>query len=468
MINPLQRCLIGGALAVALAAPAQADTLTDVYTMALENDPVLRAAEATFRAGQEFEAINRAPLLPQLDANASYGESDVDQERTFTAIGQPSRTNTQDESTNYSISLSQNLFNLPAWFSFKRGQELSKQAEANFSAAQQDLIVRTATAYFNVLRELSNLESSRAEEAAFKRQYEQTQQRFEVGLIAITDVHEAKAAYDLAVVRRLSDEGNLGIAYEGLTVITGQPHANLWLLSEEYPVQDPDPLERSEWVDFALENNYELKARKFAAEASRQASNSAKAEHLPTLTGGIQVFDNDTTGDARDPASGTSIPFEQASEGYGWEIRFNMPLYSGGGVSAQRRRAAAQWMAEQETYTSTLRNTIQNTRSLHLAVVTDVQRVAARQQAIVSAQSALDATIAGYEVGTRNVVDVLQSQRVLFNARRDYANSRFDYVVNRMRLLQSAGLLNPGHVEELNRWLEAPPAPSASTTPGST
>ena len=458
-----------------LASITHADTLVDIYELALENDPVLRAAEATFNAGQEAQVLGRSALLPQISASAEYGESDQDslQSRTFNLAFDPNQPptsivsraddSTDDETELYSLNLSQNIINMPAWFSFKQGIELSRQAEAMFSADQQTLIVRTVEAYTNVMRGIDNLASSRTEEAAFKRQFEQTQQRFEVGLIAITDVHEARAAYDLATVGRLTDEGNLGIAYEALTVLTGQPHSQLWLLKEEYPVADPNPVDRAEWVEYSLQNNHLLRAAEFAAEAARQQASAAKSEHLPKLTGTLAYSDFDNSGNARDNTLNIDKPFSTKTDGYSWNLRLSMPLYSGGGISASRRQAQESYIASRETHTSILRNTIQQTRSLHLAVTTDVQRVRARKQATVSAQSALDATEAGYEVGTRNVVDVLQAQRVLFNALRDYSNSRYDYVINYFRLLREAGMLGPQHIYELNEWLQAPPPPTSSS-----
>jgi outer membrane protein len=447
---------------------AGADTLVEVYELALKNDPVLKAAEASYRAGQESENLGRAGLLPQVGAQAIYGESDLNHKtaRTFTlgGVNVPSKTDTDadEDREDYYLTLSQNLFDMPAWFSFKQGKELTKQAEAQFAADQQDLIVRTVEAYINVLRAIDNLKSSQAEEAAFKRQLEQTQQRFEVGLIAITDVHEARAAYDLAVVNLLTDEGALGVAYEALSVLTGQTHSNVWLLSEKFPVVNPEPAERDQWVDLALKGNFEMRAAEFAAEASRQYAQASKYEHLPTLVGQVNMVNTASDSDDRDNIRDQDLSNSADVEGNSFTVTMNIPLYSGGYISAQRRQSYEQFITARETHTSVMRNTIQATRSLHLAVVTDVERVKARQQSIVSAQSALDATTAGYEVGTRNVVDVLNAQQVLYRAIRDYANTRFDYVVRLLRLRKQAGLLSPEDVQALNRWLVEPPAATAA------
>lgn len=453
---------------VLLPAALRADTLLDIYELAVKNDPVIKAAEASFRSGREIEVQGRSQLLPQIGAQASYGENDITQEskRSIPIGGSTFTSNSdydiKDENEDYYLTLSQNLFDLPAWFTFKQGKELSKQAEAQFAADQQDLIVRTVEAYMLVLRAIDNLKSSRAEEAAFQRQLEQTQQRFEVGLIAITDVHEARAAYDLAVVNRLTDEGNLGVAYEALSVLTGQNHANLWLLSEQFPVVDPQPGTAAEWVDLAMEGNFEMKVANYAAEAALQASQASKSGHLPKLTAQASLMDTSTEGDNLDNIARATYPTSVDVQGNSFTIALNMPLYAGGGISSQRRQSYENYIAARETHTSVMRDTIQFTRSLHLGVTTDVQRVKARKQAIVSAQSALDATTAGYEVGTRNVVDVLNAQRILFQAIRDYANTRYDYVVRLLRLRRQAGLLSPEDVNVLNKWLVAPPAATAA------
>lgn len=449
-----------------------ADTLQEVYELALQNDPVMKAAEATYRAGLEARVLGRSQLLPQVGAQVEIGRSDITQvsKRTIPIGGTNFQSNSDydvDEDTeNYYLTVSQKLFDLPAWFAFKQGKELSQQAEAQFAADQEDLIVRTVEAYMLVLRAIDNLKSSRAEEAAYQRQLEQTQQRFEVGLIAITDVHEARAAYDLAVVNRLTDEGNLGIAYEGLSVLTGRDHSNLWLLSDKFPVVQPEPSAREQWVDLAVNGNFSLKAAGYAAEAARQASEGSRAAHLPTLSGQLTALNTHSDGHSADNATHQRFPSAADVDGNSITIQLQMPLYAGGAISSQRRQSYERFVAARETQTGVLRNTVQLARSLHLAVSTDVERVKARKQAIVSAQSALDATTAGYEVGTRNVVDVLNAQQLLYRAIRDYANTRYDYVINLLKLRQQAGMLSPADVDALNKWLVEPPAATATGAAG--
>jgi len=459
LIHPLS-------LAIALytgSTLTYADTLADIYEQALQNDPKLKGAEATYRANIETQEQAFSSLLPQINASGEYRESDTtDVSSGSTFAGLDRDDDTESGRTTLNLSLNQTLFDLSAWFKFQQGKEITKQAAAQLAYDQQDVIVRVAEAYFDVLRALDNLEASRAEERATKRQLEQIQQRFDVGLIAITDVHEARAVYDSTVVARLTDEGNLGTSYESLTVLTGQSHENLWLLNKDYPVVDPDPKSRDEWVQFSLKNNNALKASLFGMEAAKKNASSKKMGHAPKLTGNITYTDFEEDGDSINNIDDTVRNFETKSDGYAWSVRLSVPLYSGGGVSAQRRQAYEKYNVALQNKIETQRSVIRNTRASHITVVTDVQRVKARQQAIVSTSSALDATEAGYEVGTRNIVDVLQAQRSLFASIRDYSNSRYNYVINMLKLKRAAGTLTPQDVYDINKWMVEPGASTVS------
>jgi len=444
------------ALAVAMASQnLNADTLRDVYDAALKNDPVLKTQQAEFRAAEETRNIARAQLLPQVGGQYSVGNTNTNSsgstpilfgDRLVDLAG-----DTDIDSKTTTLSLTQAIFDLNKWFKFKSGSAIGEQAKAKFAADQQDLIVRCAESYFNVLRSQDNLVSSKSEEAAIQRQLEQTKQRFDVGLIAITDVHEAQAANDLARVARLADEGQLNIAMESLTVLTGQIHSGLWKLSETYPIAIPSPAAVNEWVDTAVKNNYSLKAAHSGTRAAYEDAQAAKAQHYPTVDGSYSWQDQELDGDL------STVSADETKTKM-WAVTLKVPIFAGGGISAQRRQAYERYNASRDGEDSALRNTIAATRSLHIAVTTDVLRVSAYKQGITSAQSALDATKAGYEVGTRNVVDVLNAQRVLFKALRDYANARYDYVVNQLKLRKQAGNLSPQDIYDLNKWLQAPAA----------
>jgi len=446
----------------AASSLSNADTLADIYELALKNDARLKAAEASYLANIEIEEQAFSALLPQISASGSYQDDDFDSAGFNQNALAVIESNYQADTTTYGISLQQNILDLSAWFRFKSGKERTKQAQAQFSFDQQDVIVRVAEAYFDVLRQIDNLEASKAEERATKRQLEQTQQRFDVGLIAITDVHEARAVFDTTVVRRLTDEGNLGTSLESLTVLTGQEHQNLWLLNKDFPVVDPDPMSRDEWVQFALKNNYALKAALYAAESARQNATAKRMGHAPTITGSLSYNDQDRNGEVSVTGTSLIIPQDQESDGTSMVLRLQVPLYSGGRVSSIRRQAHQQYNVALQNKIETQRVVIRNARSSHLTVSNDVQRVNARQQSIVSTSSALDATEAGYEVGTRNIVDVLQAQRSLYSSIRDYANSRYDYVLNMLRLKRAAGILTPQDTYDISKWLVEPGAPTAN------
>ncbi len=452
-MKPILRPIIASFIIFTGSTFSYGETLSEIYELAIKNDATLKAAEATYRSNLEFEKQALSTILPQINATASYGEQDEDKIGFNSETLLSTETTRESDQTIYSISLTQNIFNLSAWFGFKQGKETTLQAKAQLASDQQSLIVRVAEAYFDVLSARDNLEASKAEERATKRQLEQTQQRFDVGLIAITDVHEARAVFDNTVVQRLTDEGNLGTAYESIQVLTGREHANFWQLNEDFPVVDPDPMSRSEWVDFALKNNYSLKASLHAMEAAHQNAKARKMQHAPTVTGSYQYSDNETNTDLTNVPDGV---LDSESDGASWRVELRVPLFSGGMVSSQRRQAYEQYNTALQNNILTQRNVVNGTRASHIIVVTDVQRVKARSQAIVSTTSALDATQAGYEVGTRNIVDVLQAQRSLYNSIRDYANSRYGYVINMLTLKQRAGILSPQDIYDINKWMVAP------------
>lgn len=421
---------------------ASANSLFDVYELALQNDAQLKADKAKYEAGLQNKTISRAGLLPLIDAGYQVGKTDT--ETTFD--GNATVKNDTD-SKGWDISLNQPLFNMARWYTYKQGAKLSEQAEAQFGADQQSLIVRVAEAYFNVLRSIETLEATIAEEKALSKQLEQTKQRFEVGLTAITEVHEAQAAFDSARAATLEARGNLGISYEALEVLTGKPEDKVAPLSAQFPVVNPTPSNRADWVEFSLKNNYNLRASKLQAEASLQNAKAYKAGHLPTVGATLGYSDTETDGTLE------GDPTDRQTEGSSITIRMDVPIYAGGATSGRSRQAYAQYTQEQELYNSTQRNVIQNTRALHLSVETDVAAVQARKQAIVSNQSALEATQSGYEVGTRNLVEVLLAQRNLYQARRDYSTALYDYVIDTIKLREVAGMLTPADVQEIDKWL---------------
>ncbi len=442
-----------GLLALLLCAgTSQADSLNEIYQHALKNDHSFRAARAAYDAGSEEKNLGRAGLLPKINGQVTWEETETDSTRNpATIVADPNQaalTNGTTTQAGYAVVLTQPLFDLRAWHTYKQGGLDSKAAEAAFKAEQQNLIIRTAEAYFNALRSVDNFETAKAEEKALSHQLEQTKKRFEVGLTAITEVHEAQASYDNAVASRLLLEGQVGIDFEALEVITGQSYQHLNPLKPSFPITRPNPQTREAWVDFAVENNFLLAATALRAESSRRLASQQKAGHYPTLTGRITAFDRNTETESGDTVSDVD------SDGHSIALTLDVPIFSGGATAAARRIAAKGYIQARETYLQTQRDTVQQARSLHLRVLTDVATVKARKQAITSSQSALDATQAGYEVGTRDLVDVLVSQRALYTAQRNYADALYTYVLNTLRLKQVAGLLTDKDIVELDKWLD--------------
>lgn len=417
-------------LAVALqGTQAHAAALADIYQQALANDPQLKSAEATYLAGSEADDQARAGLLPNisLSANTTWNESD---RADFNNNG-------------YTVSLSQPLFNASTWFAFKQSEFQTEQARLVFEQSQQNLIVRVVEAYLNVLRAQNNLETNQAQERAIKRRLDQVNAQFEVGLIAITDVQEAQASYDNARVARIEAEGALDNSYEALERLTGGEVGKVDLLSGDYPVETPQPETAQPWLDKAWRGNLNLRTAAAAVEAARQAARIARSGHLPTVSL-TASYDSDN-GTATSSATN-----ETSSLG----LTFSMPLYSGGATSSQTRQAEQQLIASQQDREDAQRAVTQSTRSLLRNLRTDVLSVEARKQSIKSSETALKATEEGFNVGTRNVVDVLEAEQQLYRAQRDYAEARFDYVFNLFSFKQQIGTLSPDDLNALDQWLE--------------
>tara|TARA_B100000965_G_scaffold406635_1_gene446764 strand:- start:1763 stop:3100 length:1338 start_codon:yes stop_codon:yes gene_type:complete len=420
------------------------ENLEEIYELALKNDPLLKAAEATYRAGKENKAQGRAGLLPTLSIS---GSSNWNEYRVLDQIID------QYNSNNYSGRLSQPIFRMDKWFQFKRGKSLSDSAQAEFGYQQQETMIRVASAYFNVLNSIDSLNAARAEEKAIGKQKDLAKKRFEVGLAAITEVQETQAAYDLTVVSRISREAQLDSARETLNSIVGKEIALLSPLKESFEISLPDPLDRESWVTLGLKNNLQLKSAKFQREAAKHSARAATSNHLPQ----IDIVGRVTKSTSKQGKFGGFIQnplfgVEQDTRQYA--IQFNLPLYAGGSISSARRQAFANYDRAKEQTIYTERSIIRDVRSNHFGVQTQVANVTARKQALASAESALEATQIGYEVGSRNTVDLLDSQKRLFQAQRDYASSRYEYIIAMLRLKASVGSLNPGDLISISNRMD--------------
>ncbi|MEH6564966.1 MAG: TolC family outer membrane protein [Halopseudomonas sp.] len=435
------RPLFAAVLLAGVSGHVAANTdLMTVYQEALLNNADLAAAQADARARQEALPQARSQLLPNIGLGAGAAREDLQ----IDGVG-------GDEYTThyYQASLTQPLFRANRWFDYQSAKSLSQQAELEFSATQQNLILEVSEAYFNVLRASDNLATAKAEEDAFERQMEQAQERFDVGLSARTDVLEARAGYDSARAARLTAQTNLDVSYQALTRLTNQDYQSLFGMSHDLPVLPPTPANLQQWVETASAQNLNLLASRFAIDAAQDGLRSSKAGYAPVVDAFVRYNNNSGGAEVAGSVGQSTSDTELTSFG----VEMTMPLFTGGLTTSQVRESTYRLTQAEQLSEAQLRRVVENTRNLYRTVTSSVEEVEARRQAIVSAKAALDATQTGYEVGTRNVVDVLEAQRNLFRTVRDYNTVRYNYIIDNLRLKQAAGTLSPGDLEELSNWL---------------
>lgn len=438
------------------------DDLFEILQLALDNDPTLQQAEATYRANHENVIQSRASLLPTFGVGGrtsriTAGPTDSSFiERTDPATGETVSVFQPEHSFRpginnhgWGVSLNQSVVNLANWYNLQSARASDRAAAVNLAAQEQDLIMRVAAAYFDVLRAQDLLDTNVQEEEAAQRSLEQTQQREEVGLVAITDVFDAQAAYDLARNTTILQQNALRSAYEALEAITGMAHPDIDSLRDDFPIEEVDG-NLEAWEDQAEDNSLAIAAAEFNLQATRRNLKARKADHLPTVDLAGQ-WGHDVT--APIVSQGIQIG-GGASDRTSLTLSVTIPLYTGGATSSRRRAAEYNVIAAQESLKLTKRQLTQNIRNAYRRVNTDVLVIAQRDQSITSAQSALDATELGAEVGTRNIVEVLRARENLYRALRQYAEARYNYIIDSLILKQVTGTLTPQDVIELNQWLE--------------
>ncbi|MBS93180.1 MAG: type I secretion protein TolC [Chromatiales bacterium] len=450
-------------LALFVATAAQGQTLMEIYNQALRSDPALREAEANMLAQLETKPQARAALFPQLDFSAGWQRDKSDGPTQFPdPDGPPGTTVTgvaenETDSRSWSFDLSQTLFNTDQWRRLKKAGKEVAQAQIDFRAAQQDLMIRVSEAYFNVLAAQDTLISEQASKESIGRQLEQAERRFEVGLNAITDVKEAQAAYDDAVALEIEARRSLANSKEALREITGEYPQTLASPGEEFPLIPPNPQVEQDWVDISLQQNLSLESARIGTEISRDNIRIARAGHLPTLDFSASSSNNDRDGD-RDLFDDSGIlksTSAQDSESDSTQIRVQLrvPIYSGGGVSSEVQEQVYLHRASRENFEKVARETERETRDAYLGVIAEIARVQALARSEESNMIALEATEAGYEVGTRTAVDVLDARRSLFLAQTQYARAKYDYLINVIKLKDAAGTLSADDIGELDSWL---------------
>jgi len=424
------------ALGLSLAStPVFAQDLFQTYELARQNDPQLAIAESNRLSTREGAVQARAALLPQV--NGSIG---LNRQHAAGVVG-------SGRSRSYSAGLNQSVFDWGTISNLRAQRNVSAAADSILDSANGGLITRTANAYFDVLVAHETLAAAEAAEAAFQKQYDYADKRLEVGLAPITDVHEARAQYDSARANTIIARNALQDAYQALSEITGTPMGSLKALPEDFAPELPAGGTAQDWVALALEHNPDLKAAQYSSKAAEHSVAAARSAHLPSL-GLAANYSNSTSWVSPNPGA-----LSVTNEGNSIGLTLSVPLFAGGATQSRVRQAIAGRDIAQEQYEQTRRAVERSTRFAWQALVAGISEVEARRLAVVSAQSAYEASQVGLEVGTRTVIDVLINQQNLFSARQAYAQARYNYLRNRFNLASVVGTLSAADVQDVNRLL---------------
>jgi len=466
-------------LALALAAvslPSHGEDLLDAYRDARANDPVLAQADATRLATGEGVPQARALLLPQIGASLSLsqtnnGQSALDQSGfgtgtnnylcsgiaagtgNYDCIGPLTSGGTQGDTGHVRTrsingTLSQTLFDFSKYANLKAAHSAADAQDATYQAALQDLLVRVTGAYFTVLNDEDQLTFAKANEDAFKRQYDQADQQYKVGLSAITNVYQAKAYYENARTQTIAAQNTLDNDKEALRVITGKPVGELKKLRDDLPLQPPTPSDPDAWVKRAEQNNPTLQAQKDNVETAEHNITAARSGHLPTITASVNY--GKSTSWYQNPVSyGSNRP---GSTTIG--LTLNVPIFSGGATQSRVRQSIYQRDAATDAMELQRRQVVQNTLNYYRSVLAGISQVESGKASVESGQKALEATRAGFEVGTQTFTDVLLAIQTLTQSESSYSQARHQFILNKLLLQQSAGTADFKDIREINALLQ--------------
>jgi outer membrane protein len=446
------------------SATSFADSLIRVYELAQKYDYQMQQAKSKYLADTELSTIARAKLYPTITADYQYrattDNSAIRQLVTTSNGGLLEADVLLENDINnrgWSIRLEQPLFDAPAWYGYQQSKNENLIVAAEFEQAKQDLLLRVLNAYLNVLRAQDNIALVRAQEQAFSNQLQKTKQRFDSGLIPITELTISQAAYDVVTVDTIEAENSVEVALEALTNLTGQDHHIINLLHDNFIITRPEPDNISKWEEVAAIDNIELLISEKTSAAIKQEYKAAKWQHSPKVTLGLFASSIDTGGRS---ISSVETPFvispDQNIDSLGIEVRLEIPIYSGGSTSANIRRVEYQFQGSKDLVSGTARKIRSQVRQLFLKVKSDIKQVKSRRSSILSAKNALDAVEAGFEIGTSNITEILYAQNALFNAEREYSSSRYNYIENSFRLRAVSGSLNSGDIYRLDAFLKPP------------
>jgi outer membrane protein len=466
-------------LALALAAvslPSHGEDLLDAYRDARANDPVLAQADATRLATGEGVPQARALLLPQIGASLSLsqtnnGQSALDQSGfgtgannylcsgiaagtgNYDCIGPLTSSGTQGDTGHVRTrsingTLSQTIFDFSKYANLKAAHSAADAQDATYQAALQDLLVRVTGAYFTVLNDEDQLTFAKANEDAFKRQYDQADQQYKVGLSAITNVYQAKAYYENARTQTIAAQNTLDNDKEALRVITGKPVGELKKLRDDLPLQPPTPSDPDDWVKQAVQNNPTLQAQKDNVATAEHNITAARSGHLPTITASVNY--GKSTSWYQNPISyGSNRP---GSTTVG--LTLNVPIFSGGATQSRVRQSIYQRDAATDAMELQRRQVVQNTLNYYRSVLAGISQVESGKASVESGQKALEATRAGFEVGTQTFTDVLLAIQTLTQSESTYSQARHQFILNKLLLQQAAGKADFKDIRDINALLQ--------------
>ena len=442
----------------ALSGTAQSTSLLEIYQQALQSDPQIHEAEARRLAALEAKPQARGAYLPQLSFSGDWTNNEQSGSRFELFANDNVPFDFSTDASRWQVSLRQTLFRWDQIVNLRRANKLVTKAEAVREAAQQDLIVRVAQRYFNVLAAEDLLTSVHADRQAIARQLEQAKQRFEVGLIAITDVQESQAAYDQSTADEIGAKRSLATARNFLREITGQYVLELSAPDDDFPLLTPTPNDEASWVNLSMSQNLALVASRLDERLARDEISFRRNGYYPSIDLVVTSSEQDTEDtniiDGGMPST-SDVNFTGDSIG----IQFSVPIFAGGSNTSRVKEAVYLHRASREVLQRVTRETERQARDSYLGVLSEMSRVKALKQAVASSRTALQATQAGYEVGTRTIVEVLNSQFSLYAAITTYYRSRYDYILNALLLKQAAGTLQVQDLERIDQWLKKRPTP---------
>ncbi|MBU0688976.1 MAG: TolC family outer membrane protein [Gammaproteobacteria bacterium] len=427
------RTILSAMLAVAFAAPASAADLIDIYRAAQTQDAVFAAARAAQQAGQEKLSQGRALLMPSVNLNANTAYNDVNA---------PYGANKYN-SHGYGVTVTQPLFREQNWAMYNQSELQVAISEAQFKAAQQDVILRSAQAYFDVLIAQDTVQLIVAQKSAISQQLEQAKRNFEVGTATITDTYEAQARYDLILAQELAAASDLEVKRRDLQQLINADVPALNVLGAGFNPVAPEPADVQKWVEDAKLNNVQVKIAEAAYELADEEVARNRGGHLPTLDL-VGSYSKNTgcaftsCGDTRSTSVG---------------LQLNLPLFQGGATQSKWREADANREKAKQDLENARRNVAVQTRQAYLGVATGIAQVQALQQALKSSESLLSASKLGQEVGVRTSLDVLNAQQQMYATRRDLYQAQYNYLVSHLRLKAATGNLQEVDLERVNQAL---------------